>query len=93
MSYTPLDEQHTHGIRLVAAEQFDDEEGTLRPTLSHESRLALSEPLTQGNETNSDGNDPYYVFQVDLSRKLELVDEALAEFLRLVYQTVRPRHG
>ncbi len=33
--------------------------------------------------------DPYFVFRADLMQQLELVDEALAEFLRVVHQTVR----
>lgn len=45
----------------------------------------LSEPLTAGM-TNHD--DPYFVFRVDLMQKLELVDEGLADFLRVVHQTV-----
>lgn len=41
----------------------------------------LSEPLTAQE-------DPFHVFREDLNHKLELVDEGLAEFLRVVYQTV-----
>jgi hypothetical protein len=33
-------------------------------------------------------SDPYNVFRDDLYRQLELVDESLAEFLRVVHQTV-----
>lgn len=60
---------------------------------------SMSEPLnsaTQGHEQDNensrsssyDPGDPFYVFREDLYRKLELVDEALAEFLRVVHQTV-----
>jgi hypothetical protein len=57
------------------------------PTDSH-----LSTPLNgsaQHGDGRFDSTDPYYVFQHDLVNKLELVDEALAEFLRVVHQTVR----
>ena len=55
----------------------------------------LSEPLTSANTSivdeslGGDPGDPYYVFRSDLQRKLELVDEGLAEFLRIVHETVR----
>ena len=43
---------------------------------------SLVEPLTEN------GGDPFYVFRSDLFAKLDLVDESLAEFLRVVHQTV-----
>lgn len=46
---------------------------------------ALSEPL-RGNGDESE--DPFFVFREDMNRKLELVDEGLAEYLRIVHQTV-----
>ena len=55
----------------------------------------LSEPLTAATgsvvdeELGGDSGDPYFVFRADLQRKLELVDEALAEYLRIVHETVR----
>jgi hypothetical protein len=54
----------------------------------------LSEPLTSAGtsivdeELGSNGGDPYFVFRKDLQRKLELVDESLADFLRIVHETV-----
>jgi len=33
--------------------------------------------------------DPFYVFRDDLEKKLECVDESLAEYLRIVHHTVR----
>jgi len=67
--------------------------------------LSLSEPLNAAplaeengiGERRNDPGDPFYVFRDDLCRKLELVDEALAIFLRVVHQTVslfvfRPHH-
>eukprot|EP00429_Kryptoperidinium_foliaceum_P000192 CAMPEP_0176019434 /NCGR_PEP_ID=MMETSP0120_2-20121206/9388_1 /TAXON_ID=160619 /ORGANISM="Kryptoperidinium foliaceum, Strain CCMP 1326" /LENGTH=285 /DNA_ID=CAMNT_0017352509 /DNA_START=293 /DNA_END=1147 /DNA_ORIENTATION=+ len=53
----------------------------------------LSEPLTSAGasivdeELGSTGGDPYFVFRSDLQKKLELVDEALADFLRIVNET------
>jgi hypothetical protein len=54
----------------------------------------LSEPLTAAtsasivDEELGDAGDPYFVFRADLQKKLELVDEALAEYLRIVHETV-----
>ena len=55
----------------------------------------LSEPLTSATGTSivdeelgSEAGDPYFVFRADLQRKLEVVDESLAEFLRIVHETV-----
>ena len=53
---------------------------------SHENEH-LSEPLTAGHN-DSHHEDPYFVFRADLIQQLELVDEGLAEFLRVVHQTV-----
>ena len=54
----------------------------------------LSEPLTTAGtsivdeELGGSPGDPYFVFRKDLQRKLELVDESLADFLRIVHETV-----
>jgi hypothetical protein len=59
----------------------------------------LSEPLTTAGtsivdeELGGSAGDPYFVFRKDLQRKLELVDESLADFLRIVHETVRSFHG
>ena len=53
----------------------------------------LSEPLTATSivdeelGSTSTAGDPYFVFRKDLQRKLELVDESLADFLRIVHET------
>ena len=65
----------------------------MRP-FSKAASSGLSEPLNSsgaeegGGDRAFDPGDPFYVFRDDLCRKLELVDEALAEFLRVVHQTV-----
>jgi hypothetical protein len=56
----------------------------------------LSEPLTAASgstsivdeELGSTAGDPYFVFRSDLQKKLELVDESLADYLRIVHETV-----
>jgi hypothetical protein len=54
----------------------------------------LSEPLTStgasivDEELGGTTGDPYFVFRRDLQRKLETVDESLADFLRIVHETV-----
>jgi hypothetical protein len=76
----------------------DDEIDYHDDTASRRSRLSqfrkptpLSEPLTAlgSAEGGFDERDPYYVFRDDLQRKLTTVDESLAEFLRIIHQTVR----
>mmetsp|Transcript_131778 Transcript_131778/g.196354 ORF Transcript_131778/g.196354 Transcript_131778/m.196354 type:complete len:303 (-) Transcript_131778:42-950(-) len=52
----------------------------------------LSEPLTANrssivDEELGDSGDPYFVFRSDLHQKLEMVDESLAEYLRIVHET------
>ena len=52
----------------------------------------LSEPLTANrssvvDEELGDPGDPYFMFRQDLQKKLELVDESLTEFLRVVHET------
>ena len=59
----------------------------------------LTSPLTSSNSTSvldhnesstsSGGGDPYFVFRSDLQNKLESADEFLADFLRIVHETVR----
>ena len=53
----------------------------------------LSEPLTSptsaGGDEESSSLDPYFVFRSDLQNKIELADEDLADFLRIVQETVR----
>ena len=52
----------------------------------------LSEPLTSTASSvlhQESSGDPYFVFRSDLQTKLELADEYLADFLRIVHETVR----
>jgi len=59
---------------------------------SLEDYIDETEVVESGGSSSSrvvDPGDPYYVFRDDLLRKLELVDESMAEFLRVVHQTVR----
>jgi t-SNARE complex subunit (syntaxin) len=55
----------------------------------------LSEPLTTAGTSvvdeslGSEAADPYFMFRNDLQKKLELMDESLADFLRVVHETVR----
>jgi hypothetical protein len=94
MSYKPLDEgNNTNGqVGLVVSHHEDGDDDTqdapLSTALSAFSAAPrraseLSEPL------NKQDDDPFFVFREDLYRQLELVDEALVEYLRVVHQTVR----
>lgn len=44
---------------------------------------------TTNNDAAGTVSDPFYVFREDLDRKIEIVDESLAEYLRIVHHTVR----
>lgn len=46
-----------------------------------------------GGSTDGGNGDPYFMFRKDLRKKLELVDDALADFLRVVHETVRENTG
>jgi hypothetical protein len=102
MSYAPLSDFSDNSdrgigqrIQVPSGNEHDGESSSsLRPTRSTSAAhfpaaAALSEPLTaNGDEEAGDSADPFYVFRADLYRKLELVDESLAEYLRVVHQTV-----
>jgi len=89
MSYTPLDDLNRGKLRTVPSAS-EDEEQSHRSSSRRDSgtRSALSEPLTSNGQADE---DPFYVFREDLYRKLEHVDESLAEYLRIVHQTVSLR--
>lgn len=90
--------------RIVRSASDDDDDNISRnssrvslPSFTRKQRLpaSMSEPLNTSSiqysdesRKTTDPGDPFYVFRKDLYRKLELVDEALAEFLRVVHQTV-----
>lgn len=48
---------------------------------------ALSEPLTGEAFDDENASDPYFVFRSDLQHQLEVMDEHLAEYLRIVHET------
>mmetsp|Transcript_5463 Transcript_5463/g.11269 ORF Transcript_5463/g.11269 Transcript_5463/m.11269 type:complete len:301 (+) Transcript_5463:169-1071(+) len=48
---------------------------------------ALSEPLTGDSFDEEGSSDPYFVFRSDLQHQLEVVDEILTEYLRIVHET------
>lgn len=61
----------------------------------------LSQPLTVASSVNTsldleslgtDSGDPYFVFRRDLQTKLEQVDESLADYLRIIHETVSRRY-
>jgi syntaxin 6 len=90
--YQPLDTDHGRmpkiGV-LAIANKDDTETVTDAESISLKSsstrrnhKPELAEPLTANT-------DPYNVFRDELERKLERMDESLAEFLRLVNRTVR----
>jgi hypothetical protein len=85
MSYAPLDD-NSEKARARRAALLMDEEGAPRFHEADDTRASLAEPLTANGQGSE---DPFFVFRKDLYRKLEQVDEGLAEYLRIVHQTVR----
>lgn len=84
MSYTPLDEsgnRRTNNRTTAYHESNEDDQFRVSPTSASgpQQQHDLAEPLA----------DPFYVLRDDLARKLDYVDEALAEYLRVVHHTVR----
>mmetsp|Transcript_42826 Transcript_42826/g.63534 ORF Transcript_42826/g.63534 Transcript_42826/m.63534 type:complete len:339 (-) Transcript_42826:105-1121(-) len=47
----------------------------------------MKQPLTKDVERGDDVEDPFYVFREDLYRKLDLVDETLTEYTRIIRHT------
>jgi hypothetical protein len=94
MSYAQISDNSDRGqrIRVPNGDEHDGESSSsLRLTRSTSAAHsdALSQPLNaNGDEEAGENADPFYVFRADLYRKLELVDESLAEYLRVVHQTV-----
>ena len=93
--YSALDEESDGGRDGLTTGDSDTRMSLpQRRPFSKGASSALSEPLNSSvvrdgtGEAAVDPGDPFYVFSDDLKRKLELVDEALAEFLRVVHQTV-----
>jgi len=93
--YATLDEENNNGSLPEHVEEDDDVQSVSilsRASVSVTSRNkrvvddeSLKEPLT------ADSDDPFYVFREDLYRKLDLVEENLTEYLRIVHQTVRTK--
>ena len=56
------------------------------PLTAHSSFISHDEELAFGG--GIDSGDPFLVFRADLMKKLESVDEGLAEYLRVAHETV-----
>lgn len=93
--YATLDEES--GGALPSQEEHhedildnDDDDVQSVSILSRRSRVvdeeSLHEPLTSSPQEDVD--DPFHVFREDLYRKLDLVEEGLTEYLRIIHQTV-----
>ena len=89
MQYSQLDEESGDDSLSLTIDDPHGETSSLRTTTRVNPEL--SEPLTSSsskNDLDDSENDPFYVFREDLYRKLELVDEGLSRYLRIVHQTV-----
>ena len=83
MQYSKLGEENGEGVIALNGSSPHSPE-TRRRTSNGVSEL-LKEPLTDVEVED----DPFYVFREDLYRKLDLVEDSLTEYLRVVHQTVR----
>jgi hypothetical protein len=94
-----IDETRIRSPQLLFGASGGNGGSSLHKADADYNRQALSEPLTQGEQqphpshcqqqsSKAMSTDPFYVFREDLYRQLERVDEALAEYLRVVHQTV-----
>jgi hypothetical protein len=86
------DDNFSRASSRVSLPSFSRQKKSSLPASMSEPLNASGSAEVEENGRNSkdyDPGDPFYVFREDLYRKLELVDEALAEFLRVVHQTVR----
>lgn len=94
MQYAHLKEDSEGGDELQLTEEHhendDDDEEAQRQNGSSSRRkngtpsADLKQPLAP---SEMDSEDPFYVFREDLFRKLDLVEESLTEYLRIVQQT------
>ena len=94
MSYAVLGDLSEGKLRSIPSASEDDMHRSPSTTMGHrdvERQSSLSEPLTANGDAASE--DPFYVFREDLYRKLEQVDEGLADYLRIIHQTVRCLDG
>lgn len=78
MQYTTLGDVESDGVMRISEESSPLSYSTRN---GHGPNPSLQEPLTD--------EDPFYVFREDLYRKLDLVEDGLTEYLRIVHQTVR----
>jgi hypothetical protein len=102
MQYSSVDESDSSSLHSCSLRsKHDDSASRSKPNAFRPSKRGvssqssdLSEPLTAAsnhrslNEELGDASDPFFVFRADLQTKLELVDEGLAEYLRVVHETV-----
>lgn len=83
MSYAPLDDsiKRRRGINI--------EIGTYEEDHDHQQQAYRSSPTATNGGLSEPLSDPFYVLRDDLKKKIDNVDEALAEYLRVVFHTVR----
>ena len=87
MSYEALGENKGNRSGAALKRMASSSSSVVSAASSAFSRPA-KEDDTLGEPLNASPEDPYFVFRGDLVTKLDLVDQSLAEFLRVVHQTV-----
>lgn len=87
--YTTVSDSSDASSRMKDSDSVSLASSHRRFTSKKRINSELSEPLTGIADESFGGasGDPYFVFRSDLENKLELVDEFLAEFLRIVHET------
>ena len=94
--YTTVSDSSENSSRMKDSDSVSVASSHRRFTAHKRINSELSEPLTSTTSTSvldesfgGGSGDPYFVFRSDLQNKLELADEFLADFLRIVHETVR----
>lgn len=90
MEYAPLgDNIADRDSELGLGDTLNNENRARDRTEDAEKNGMLLQPLTPG-ETDSDANsieDPFHVFRDDVTRKLNLVDDSLNRYIKIVHET------
>ena len=94
--YTTVSDSSENSSRMKDSDSVSVASSHRRFTGHKRINSELSEPLTSTASTSvldesigGSSGDPYFVFRSDLQNQLELVDEFLTDFLRIVHETVR----
>mmetsp|Transcript_21836 Transcript_21836/g.62215 ORF Transcript_21836/g.62215 Transcript_21836/m.62215 type:complete len:300 (+) Transcript_21836:185-1084(+) len=95
MQYSGIDDTDNTSLHSCSLRSRPDDSSSIisKTKFRRGSNSDLSQPLTanltvqQQSIDEELGDDPYFMFRLDLQKKLELVDESLIEYLQIVNDT------